>query len=84
MSNILLPILFGPVNFLYKGVLLISCFVEISLFNLNSVDPDQTLRSGASDLGRHCLPMLLLWDARLKWVKAQEISEGTDQTFAIR
>ena len=22
-----------------------------------------------SDLGLHCLPMSLLWDARLKWVK---------------
>ena len=26
------------------------------------------LRSMASDLGLHCLPMSLLWDARLKWV----------------
>ena len=25
--------------------------------------------SAASDLGLHCLPMSLLWDARLKWVK---------------
>ena len=37
--------------------------------NANSVDPDQTPRSAASDLGLHCLPMSLLWDARLKWVK---------------
>ena len=26
------------------------------------------MRSAASDLGLHCLPMSLLWDARLKWV----------------
>ena len=32
----------------------------------NSVDPDQTLLSVASDLGLHCLPMSLLWDARHK------------------
>ena len=25
--------------------------------------------AAASDLGIHCLPMSLLWDARLKWVK---------------
>ena len=30
----------------------------------NSVGPDQT-----SGLGLHCLPVSLLWDARLKWVK---------------
>ena len=29
------------------------------------MDPDQTPRSAASDLGLHCLPMSLLWDARL-------------------
>ena len=27
------------------------------------------LRSAASDLGLHCLPVSLLWDARHKWVK---------------
>ena len=37
--------------------------------NTNSVDPDQTPHSAASDLGLYCLPMSLLWDARLKWVK---------------
>ena len=29
---------------------LLSCFVEISELNANSVDPDQTPRSAASDL----------------------------------
>ena len=39
------------------------CFIEIPVFNANSVDPDQTPRSAASDLGLHCLLMSLLWDA---------------------
>ena len=39
------------------------------LFYANSVDPDQTPHSAASDLGLHCLPISLLWDARHKWVK---------------
>ena len=37
--------------------------------NLNSVDPDQMLHSVVSDLVLHCLPISLLWDARLNWVK---------------
>ena len=31
------------------------------LFNANSVDPDQTLHSGASDLGLYCLLKSHLW-----------------------
>ena len=42
------------------------CFREIYVFNANLLDPDQTPRSAASDLGLHCLPMSLLWDARHK------------------
>ena len=54
--------------FVYTCVLW-PCFIEISVFNANSVDPDQTPRFAASDLGPHCLPMpYLLWEARLKWV----------------
>ena len=34
----------------------------------NSVDPDQTPRYMASDLGLHCLPMSQKWDTRLIWV----------------
>ena len=45
------------------------CFIEIPIFNANGVDPDQTPRSAASDLGLHCLQLSLLWDARHKWVK---------------
>ena len=37
--------------------LVLSCFVEMSEFNANSVDPDQTPRSAASDLGLQCLPL---------------------------
>ena len=56
-----------------RGVrfLLLSCFVEISELNANSVDPDQP-RSAASDLGLYCLPMSFLWDARLILVKSIE------------
>ena len=31
-------------------------FTELPVCNANSVDPDQTPRSVASDLGLHCLP----------------------------
>ena len=49
--------------------LLLPCFVEIPAFNANDVDPDQTPRSATFDLDLYCLPISLLWDARLKWVK---------------
>ena len=35
-----------------------------TVFNSKSVDPDQTPHYAASDMGLHCLPMSLLWDAR--------------------
>ena len=35
----------------------------------NSGDPDQTPRSAASDLGLHCLSIILLGFSRLQWVK---------------
>ena len=61
----------GP--FLYKGCLVsfyhYHLFVEFSEFNANSVDPDRTPRSAASDLGLHRLPVSLLWGAMLKLVK---------------
>ena len=49
-------------------VLLLPCSIEILVFNANSLDPDQTPHSAASDLGLGCLPMSHLWDARHKWV----------------
>ena len=35
----------------------IPCFIEIRVCNANSADPDETMRSTASDLGLHCFPM---------------------------
>ena len=35
----------------------------------NSRDPDQRLHAAASDLGLHCLPIILLEVSRLQWVK---------------
>ena len=46
--------------------------IVISELNANSVEPDQTPRSAMSDLGLQCLPMSLLWDARLIWAKDYE------------
>ena len=40
----------------------------IELF-ANSGDPDQTPRSAASDLGLHCLQIIILGVSRLQWVK---------------
>ena len=50
------------------SVLIITLFIEIPVVNANSVDPDQTPRAAASDLGLHCLSMSHLWDSRRKWV----------------
>ena len=49
-----------------RGGRFLLCFIEISVFNANSVDPDQTPHSAASDQELHCLPMSLLRDTRLK------------------
>ena len=57
--------------------------MEIIELNANSVDPDQTPRSAASDLGLHCLPMFLLWDARHKWVKDSHLTLLCDHNFLI-
>ena len=46
-------------------VLLLLCFIVIPVRNANSVYPDQTPRFAASDLGLHCLPMSLFWDASI-------------------
>ena len=43
---------------------MLSCFVEISIINANRVDPDQTPRSVASDLGLHCFLMSLFMGRR--------------------
>ena len=68
-----LTLLIGP--FQIEGVsskfLLLPCFIEITVFNANSVDPDQMQHTAASDLGLSCLPMSILWDARHKRVKEE-------------
>ena len=43
--------------------LLLPCIIEIRVLNGNSVDPDQTPRSVASNLGLNCLPVPFQWDA---------------------
>ena len=61
--------------FLIEGMsvfLLFPCFVEIPVFNANSVDPDQT--SVVSDLGLYCLQMFPRRDVKFKWVNSQLIS----------
>ena len=35
------------------------CFIEIIVFNANSVDPDQMPQNVASDLGLHFLPTFM-------------------------
>ena len=43
-------------------------FIEISVFHLNKLDPDQTPRSAASDQSLHCLSMSFMGCWAL-WVK---------------
>ena len=69
----LLPLLFGPVHFQYKGSLFIfyfyHIFIEISVLNANSVDPDQRLHSEnmACDLDLQ-LANVPFAGLRYKWV----------------
>ena len=42
----------------------------------NSEDPDQTPRSAASDLGLHCLPIIVLGVSLLQWIKIRVYSNG--------
>ena len=48
--------------------LLLPCFIEISVVNANSVHPDQTPRSAASDLV-YTVCQFPLWDARKNELK---------------
>ena len=41
--------------------------MEIPVLNANNVDPDQTPRSAASDLGLHRLQICPFLDFRHKW-----------------
>ena len=50
-------------------VLVLPRFIDILALNENSVHPDQTPHSAASDLGLHYLPMPLLWALGLNGLK---------------
>ena len=54
-------------------VLFTLCFIEIPVFNAKGVDPYQTPRSAAPDLGLHCLPITILYPAHngLLWENHQ-------------
>ena len=43
----------------YYFLLLLLCFMEIPVFNDNSLDPDQMTHSATSDLSVQCLPITL-------------------------
>ena len=45
---------------LFGQFLLLLCFLEIPVYNANSVDPDQMPHVAATDLGLHCLPITLM------------------------
>ena len=57
-------------------------FIEIPVFNANSLDPDQTPRSAASELGLACLPMSHLWDARHNTDFSSRLVEMMDHRFS--
>ena len=68
MPNELFYLMCWTNAFLIEGVsgqfLLLPYFIEIPVFDVNSLDPDQTPHSAASDLGIDCLPMSHLWEGR--------------------
>ena len=70
MGTSIITICIGPFQKMgVWSVLLLPYFTEIPRLNANRLEPDPTTRSAASDLGLHCLPMSLLWDATHIWVK---------------
>ena len=65
----MLPQLFEQVHFQLKVsdyFVILPCLKQIPVFNANSVDPDQTPHSAASDPGLYCLALSILWNARHK------------------
>ena len=50
-------------------IIYITILYRNSIFNANSVQPDQRLQNAVSDLGLHCLPMILLGISLLNWVR---------------
>ena len=61
-----------PIEGVSGYFLFLRCFVEIHVFNVNSVDTYQMQHSAAFDLGLHCFSLSHLWDARHKWVKFEQ------------
>ena len=51
------------------SVLLLPSSIEIPTLDANSVDPDQTPRSMASDLGLHCLQRSHVWELDINGLK---------------
>ena len=66
------------------SLLLLPCFREIPVFNVNSVDPDQTPHSVASDLDLHCLQITIFEVSRLKWVKWERGEKGGSYLYRSR
>ena len=58
-----------PVEECLVSFLLLPCFTDVLVFNVNNVNTDRTPRSAASELGLHCLQIFLLCNAGHKWVK---------------
>ena len=63
----------APVTFAPAGAMTPSAefLYRIPVINANSVDPDQTQHSVASDLSLHCLATTHLRVSRIKWVNIQ-------------
>ena len=67
-----------------SGLFLLLLFItENPVLNAISVDPDQTPRSAAYDLGLYYLPMSLLWDTRHKCVNYSNRHKQTVMTHLI-
>ena len=48
---------------------LLPCFIEMSVVNANSVDPDQMPHSAVADLGLHCLPSPIYGMLATNWLR---------------
>ena len=57
-----------PIAGVWLDFIMLLCFIKVPLINANSVDPDQMLHFGASDLGWLCLPVTLLGVSQQKWL----------------
>ena len=60
---------------MWVSVFIVTMFYSNSVINANRVEPNQTPRSAASDMGLHCLPVSILGDARHKWINSKQHQE---------